>query len=79
MLKVLMIALGALLTQQPPAAGPSDLTLTLATDKTDYVLGDEVQAEVTLTNSGDKNLEVAELVFEDRSLSFDVSFEAAPG
>jgi len=61
-----------------PQAGP-DLTLTMTADKTDYVLGDDVQAEVTLTNSGDKPLEVAELTFEERSLSFDVSFEAAPG
>jgi peptidyl-prolyl cis-trans isomerase B (cyclophilin B) len=65
--------------QQPPAAGPSDLTLTVATDKAEYILGEQVQAEVTLTNSGDKNLDVAELVFEDRALSFDVSFEATPG
>src|SRR5687767_7718151 len=57
----------------------SDLTLTLAADKTDYVLGEDVQAEVTLTNPGDKSLDVAELVFEERSVSFDVSFEASPG
>ncbi|HVR82893.1 MAG TPA: peptidylprolyl isomerase [Planctomycetota bacterium] len=61
-----------------PQAGP-DLTLTQTTDKSDYVLGEDVQAEVTLTNSSDKTLEVAELTFEERSLSFDVSFEAAPG
>jgi peptidyl-prolyl cis-trans isomerase B (cyclophilin B) len=74
------LALATLLfAQQPPAAGPSDLTLTVATDKAEYVIGEEVQAEVTLTNSGDKNLDVAELVFEDRSLSFDVTFEASPG
>src|ERR1051326_7380099 len=65
--------------QQPPAAGPSDLTVTLAADKSEYVLGEEVQAEVTVTNSGDKNLDVAELTFEERSLSFDIAFEAAPG
>jgi len=51
----------------------------LTADKTDYVLGDDVQAEVTVTNASDKALDVAELVFEERSLSFDVSFEAAPG
>ncbi|HLY73408.1 MAG TPA: hypothetical protein VKU80_04750, partial [Planctomycetota bacterium] len=61
-----------------PQAAP-DLSLTLATDKTDYVLGEDVQAEVTLTNTGDKPLDVAELTFEERSLSFDISFEAAPG
>ncbi|HEV3027880.1 MAG TPA: peptidylprolyl isomerase, partial [Planctomycetota bacterium] len=61
-----------------PQAGP-DLTLSLTADKSDYVLGEDVQAEVTLTNGSDKTLEVAELTFEERSLSFDVSFEAAPG
>jgi peptidyl-prolyl cis-trans isomerase A (cyclophilin A)/peptidyl-prolyl cis-trans isomerase B (cyclophilin B) len=79
MLKVALAIAALFFAQQPPAAGPSDLTLTLSTDKTDYVLGDEVQAAVTLTNGGDKAVEVAELVFEERSLSFDVSFEAAPG
>src|SRR5207247_10825896 len=31
------------------------------------------------TNSSDENLAVSELVFEERSLSFGVSFEASPG
>jgi len=61
-----------------PQAAP-DLSLTLAADKTDYVLGEDVQAEVTLANTGDKTLDVSELTFEERSLSFDISFEAAPG
>lgn len=61
-----------------PQAAP-DLTLTMTPEKTDYVLGEDVQAEVTLTNTGDKALDVSELTFEDRSVSFDVSFEAAPG
>jgi peptidyl-prolyl cis-trans isomerase A (cyclophilin A)/peptidyl-prolyl cis-trans isomerase B (cyclophilin B) len=79
MLKVALAVAALLFAQQTPAAGPSELSLALATDKTEYVLGDEVQAEVTLTNTGDKAADVAELVFEERSLSFDVSFEAAPG
>ncbi|MBI3857279.1 MAG: peptidylprolyl isomerase [Planctomycetes bacterium] len=79
MVKVAIAVAAVLFFQQPPAAGPSELTLTVATDKTEYVIGEEVQAEVTLSNGGDKNLDVAELVFEDRSLSFDVSFEASPG
>ena len=78
MFKVAFAVLAVLCAQQPPAAA-QDLTLTLAADKADYVIGEEIQAEVTLTNAGDKNLDVSELVFEDRSLSFDISFEAAPG
>lgn len=78
-LAALAIAFAPLTTAvAEPQAGP-DLTLTMTSDKTDYVLGDDVQAEVTLTNSGDKALDVSELTFEERSLSFDVSFEAAPG
>jgi peptidyl-prolyl cis-trans isomerase B (cyclophilin B) len=79
MVKAALAIAALFFAQQQPAAGPSELTLTLATDKTDYVLGEEVQAEVTLTNAGDKAADVAELVFEERSLSFDVSFEAAGG
>lgn len=79
MVKVALAVLALVCAQQPPAAGPSDLTVTLATDKSEYVIGEEVQAEVTLTNSSDRNLDVAELVFEERSLSFDVSFEPSPG
>lgn len=77
-LATLSIAFASVLAAaaEPQAA---DLTLTMAADKADYVLGDDVQAEVTLTNAGDKTLEVSELVFEERSLSFDISFEAAPG
>lgn len=78
MFKVAFAVVAVLFAQQPPAGSP-DLTLTLAADKAEYVIGEEIQAEVTLTNAGDKNLEISELVFEDRSLSFDISFEAAPG
>jgi peptidyl-prolyl cis-trans isomerase B (cyclophilin B) len=78
MAKAILAVVALLLAQQPPAAN-TELTLTMATDKGEYVIGEQVQAEVTLTNSGDKNLDVAELMFEDRSLSFDVSFEASPG
>jgi len=70
-----ILAIAALLgLQQPPA---SDLTMTVAADKAEYIIGEEVQAEVTVTNAGDKNLDVAELVFEDRSLSFDLGIESA--
>jgi len=78
MFKVAFAVVAVLFAQQPPAGSP-DLTLTLVADKAEYVIGEEIQAEVTLTNAGDKNLEISELVFEDRSLSFDISFEAAPG
>jgi peptidyl-prolyl cis-trans isomerase A (cyclophilin A)/peptidyl-prolyl cis-trans isomerase B (cyclophilin B) len=79
MAKAALAIAAFLFLQQPPAAGPSDLTVTLATDKSEYILGEDVQAEVTLTNGGDKNVDLAELTFEERSLSFDVSFEASPG
>src|SRR5262245_35369059 len=76
MVKAILALAGLLAFQQTPA---SDLTVTVAADKAEHIIGDEVQVEVTLTNGGDKNLEVAELVFEERSLSFNVSFEASPG
>ncbi len=79
MLKVAIAIAALLFAQQPPAAGPSDLTLALSAEKADYVIGEQVQVEVTLTNSSDKALDVAELAFEERSISFDVAFEASPG
>ena len=75
-LALLLVAAAPALAE--PQAAP-DLTLTMTPEKTDYVLGEDVQAEVTLTNTGEKALDVSELTFEDRSVSFDVSFEAAPG
>jgi len=75
LLAVLSLSLTPALAE-PQSAG---LTLTMAAEKAEIALGDDVQAEVTLTNSGDKSLDVAELTFEDRSLSFDVTFEAAAG
>ena len=73
-----MITLAALLwVQQPPP--PQELGLALATDKSEYVIGEDLQAEVTLTNIADRNLDVAEFSFDERSVSFDITFEAAPG
>lgn len=64
----------------PPAPAPkTDLVLTLAVDRSECVVGDTIQAEVILQNNGDKDLDVAALCFEERSVSFDVVFEAAPG
>ncbi|HLY12396.1 MAG TPA: peptidylprolyl isomerase [Planctomycetota bacterium] len=78
-LAVLAIAFAPRMTAVAEPQAAPELVLTMATDKSDYVLGDDVQAEVTLTNASDKTLDVSELTFEDRSLSFDISFEAAPG
>lgn len=77
---MLGIGLAALLTalvQEPPK--PAELTLSLAVDKTECVVGEEIQAEVTLANPGTEARDVAELVFEERSLGFDISFEPEPG
>jgi peptidyl-prolyl cis-trans isomerase B (cyclophilin B) len=64
---------------KPPESPKTDLAATLSTDKTEYVLGEDVTAEVTLTNGADRDLEVAELVFEERALAFDVTFEPEGG
>ncbi|HLF92396.1 MAG TPA: peptidylprolyl isomerase [Planctomycetota bacterium] len=60
-------------------AAKSDLAVTLVADKAEYVLGDDILAEVTLANSGEKAVELAELTFDERSLSFDVTFDAGGG
>jgi peptidyl-prolyl cis-trans isomerase B (cyclophilin B) len=58
------------------AARAQDVTVTVALDRAEVGVGDEVQAEVTLANPSDKDVELAELAFEERSLSFDVGFDA---
>jgi peptidyl-prolyl cis-trans isomerase B (cyclophilin B) len=67
--------------QQPPAApaAASDLTLTLVADKAEYVIGDEIQVQVSLGNATDKDISASELCLEERSLSFDITFDAAGG
>ena len=58
------------------AARAQDVTVSLSLDRAEAPVGEEIQAEVSVTNPGDKDLNVAELVFEERSLSFDVTFDA---
>ena len=73
-----LVVLGAGAARGQDAA-KSDLSLTLAADKADYVLGDDILAEVTLANSGEKAADLAELAFDERSLSFDVAIDAGGG
>lgn len=49
-----------------------DVVVTLSLDRAEAPVGEEIQAEVTVTNPGDKDLTVAELTFEERSLSFEL-------
>ena len=60
-------------------AAKPDLAVTLAADKAEYVLGDDILAEVTLANNGEKAAELAELTFDERSLGFDVTFDVGGG
>ena len=57
----------------------SSLTLSIATDNTSYTLGDTIQVEVILENIGDKDAEISELVFEERSVVFDIAIDVADG
>jgi peptidyl-prolyl cis-trans isomerase B (cyclophilin B) len=63
----------------PQEAAKSDLSVALAADKTEVVLGEDILAEVTLANNGEKAADLAELTFDERSLSFDVTFDAGGG
>lgn len=73
--------------QQAPSAAPSKeppqpaagLGISLSLDRTDGVLGDMIQAEVTLSNTGDKDVEVVPLCLEERSVVFEITFEAEAG
>lgn len=72
---LLAFALAALSQTEAPK---SDVAITLRTDKAEYVLGEDVQVEVTLANGGERDHEVAELAFDERSVSFEVTFQTAP-
>src|SRR5262245_21563234 len=61
----------SLAVAQDPA--PSTLKLTLSADKAKAALGQEIQFEVKLENTGDKDLDLAELVYDERSFSLSVS------
>jgi len=72
------LALAVPLSAQESA--PKDpLTLTATLDKKEAVLGDEVQLEIKLQNTGEKDLEIAELIFEKQSLSFEITIPLGTG
>ena len=73
-----MVVLGAGVVRGQDAA-KSDLAVTLVADKMEYTLNDDIMAEVTLTNGGEKTADLAELTFDERSLSFDLTFDAGAG
>lgn len=72
----MLSALFALLSAVP-VQDKADLKLDLALDRTDPAVGQEIQAEATLTNAGGADAEATPLVFDERALSFEVTFEAA--
>lgn len=84
MLTLGMAVVLALSLQQPPATPPAappkpaELKLTVTPDRADLVVGDELQVEATLANGTDKDVELAELAFDERSLVFEIDFDAGP-
>lgn len=76
MFAAVLLAAGVALAQDP---AKSDLALTVAADKAEVVLGDDILVEVTLANNGEKAADLGELTFDERSLSFDLSFDAGAG
>jgi cyclophilin family peptidyl-prolyl cis-trans isomerase len=67
-----MILVGLIVSVAPAQEETSLLKMRLVLDKEVYKLGEVMFAEVKLENTGKKDLEVAELIFERRSLSFDI-------
>ncbi len=77
-----MVAIGmaALLTLLPGTVACQEgekpaLKLEMSIDQLEPVIGDTVQAEVKLTNTGEKDLEICSLVHEERALAFKMDFE----
>jgi peptidyl-prolyl cis-trans isomerase B (cyclophilin B) len=75
-MKTILMA-AAILAMHPFAAAqetaPANLKLTLTADRAKVALGQEIQFEVRLENTGDKEVEVAQLAFEERSFSLAVT------
>src|SRR5689334_3157757 len=68
---LVLAAAAAASAQQAPRPSAGGVTVTIALDKASFVTGaDEIQAEVKVENSGDKDAEVTVPVFDERSVSF---------
>jgi len=74
-----VLVAGLPLSAQESASKAGSLKLTLAADRTKVQVGEEIQFEAKLENTGDKDLEIAELTYEERSLSFSVAATFASG
>lgn len=74
----LSVVLGLLCSLQDPQP-KEPLTLTVAADKAEATLGEEIQLEVKLENTGDKDARIPELAFEKRSVSFEITIPGAAG
>lgn len=74
-----LLVSGLQVSAQDPASKAGTLKLTLAADRTKVQVGEEVQFEARLENTGDKDVEVAELTYEERSLSFSVAATFSSG
>ena len=78
MLVTALATLVLVAVQDTTEAPPHPLKIELKLDAEEYVIGAEAQAEVKLTNSGEKDLEMATLLFENRSVSFEISIVPGP-
>src|SRR5262245_37458735 len=70
---LVLAAASAASAQVAPRPSAGGVTVTLALDKSSYAVGtDEIQAEVKVENTGDKDVEVTVPLFDERSVSFQV-------
>jgi len=73
---IALMWIGAL---QDPQPQKEPLTLTAVPDKTEAALGDEIQFEVKLENTGEKAARIPELTLERRSVSFEITIPGPAG
>ena len=74
-----VLAMSFPLSAQDSSSKTGSLKLTLAADRTKVQVGEEIQFEARIENAGDKDVEIAELTYEERSLSFSVAATFAGG
>lgn len=66
--------------EKKPENKPQEpLVLTLTLDKDNYAVGEYIQAEVKLENTGEKEVEMSEFIFEKRSVSFKIALDMGEG
>jgi cyclophilin family peptidyl-prolyl cis-trans isomerase len=74
-----VLVLGLYKESLPTQGEKLNLVATLSSDKASVMIGEEIQLELRLENTGDKEVEISEFVFDERSVVFTVDCDLGEG